>query len=141
MFPELNLGMDDNGNAMLALSYAADSLTDSLWELVKAQRAEANEKIAKNFVEDADVTWKKVMEIEKQRYDLYKQLENETDANKRAGIEKQIAQKVKEANNAQNEINKVASAWAQTNPMYATLGNEAQSIVQRMVESFDFYQI
>ena len=46
MFPELNLGMDDSGNAMLALSYSADTLSDSLWNLVEAQRQAANEEIA-----------------------------------------------------------------------------------------------
>lgn len=46
MFPELNMGMDSNGNAMLALSYSADTLTDSLNNLVEAQRNAANQQIA-----------------------------------------------------------------------------------------------
>lgn len=46
MFPELNLGMDSNGNAMLSLSYSANTLSESLWELVEAQRAAANKQIA-----------------------------------------------------------------------------------------------
>lgn len=46
MFPELNLGMDSNGNAMLALSYSADTLRGSLEGLLDAQRALANEEIA-----------------------------------------------------------------------------------------------
>lgn len=46
MFPELNMGMDDNGNAMLALSYNADTLTDSLNALVEAQREQANQDLA-----------------------------------------------------------------------------------------------
>ena len=46
MFPELNLGMDSNGNAMLALSYSADTLTESLNALVEAQRNAANQQIA-----------------------------------------------------------------------------------------------
>lgn len=49
MFPELNLGMDNNGNAMLALSYTADTLAESLWEVVEAQRAAANAKIAESM--------------------------------------------------------------------------------------------
>lgn len=57
MFPELNLGMDSNGNAMLALSYSANTLSDSLWELVEAQRAAANKQIADEelpgLIEDA----------------------------------------------------------------------------------------
>lgn len=46
MFPELNMGFDSNGNAMLALSYSADTLTTSLNNLVEAQRAAANAEIA-----------------------------------------------------------------------------------------------
>ena len=49
MFPELNLGMDSNGNAMLSLSYSAETLTKSLWGLVEAQRAVANEELAKTM--------------------------------------------------------------------------------------------
>ena len=49
MFPELNLGMDNNGNAMLALSYTADTLAESLWKVVEAQRAAANAKIAESM--------------------------------------------------------------------------------------------
>ena len=41
MFPELNLGMDSTGNAMLSLSYSADTLSDSLYGLVEAQRQAA----------------------------------------------------------------------------------------------------
>ena len=43
MFPELNLGMDENGNAMLNLAYSADTLTESLYALVEAQREQANQ--------------------------------------------------------------------------------------------------
>jgi chromosome segregation ATPase len=46
MFPELNLGMDSNGNAMLALSYSADTLTNSLYNLVEAERQAAHAEIA-----------------------------------------------------------------------------------------------
>lgn len=49
MFPELNVGMDSNGNAMLSLSYAADTLTDSLWAMVEAEREAANKEIAKTM--------------------------------------------------------------------------------------------
>lgn len=49
MFPEINMGMDSNGNAMLALSYSADTLTESLMALVEAERAAANAEIAKTM--------------------------------------------------------------------------------------------
>jgi predicted protein tyrosine phosphatase len=46
LFPEISTGMDSNGNAMLSLSYTADTLTQSLWDMVEAQRAAANQAIA-----------------------------------------------------------------------------------------------
>ena len=46
MFPELNLGMDENGNYMLALSYGADTLTESLYGLLEAQRLVAAQQLA-----------------------------------------------------------------------------------------------
>lgn len=46
MFPQLNMGMDSNGNAMLSLSYQADNLTESLEDLVQAERDTANQTIA-----------------------------------------------------------------------------------------------
>ena len=49
MFPELNLGMDDSGNAMLALSYSADTLSESLYRLVDAQRQAAYATIAETM--------------------------------------------------------------------------------------------
>lgn len=51
MFPQLVAGYDSNGNAMLNLSYGADSLTDSLWSLVEAEQAAANAEIAAQFPE------------------------------------------------------------------------------------------
>lgn len=49
MFPELNMGMDSNGNAMLTLSYTADTLAESLWKVVDAERAAANVELAKTM--------------------------------------------------------------------------------------------
>ena len=49
MFPEINNGMDSNGNAMLSLSLTANTLEESLWSLVEAERAAANEEIAKTM--------------------------------------------------------------------------------------------
>lgn len=51
MFPEINNGMDANGNAMLSLSYTADTLTESLWNLVEAEREAANQEIADTMPE------------------------------------------------------------------------------------------
>lgn len=56
MFPELNMGMDDNGNAMLALSYSADTLTESLNALVEAQREAANQELADKLPDLVDDT-------------------------------------------------------------------------------------
>lgn len=49
MFPQLNMGMDENGNYMLALSYSADTLRESLEQLLEVQRQEANEALAKKM--------------------------------------------------------------------------------------------
>ena len=49
MFPELNTGFDSNGNAMLALTGSADTLKESLLDLVEAQRKLANEEITKQI--------------------------------------------------------------------------------------------
>lgn len=46
MFPELNMGFDSNGNAMLALAGSASELTARLNELVEAERQAANKEIA-----------------------------------------------------------------------------------------------
>lgn len=46
LFPEVKVGMDTNGDAMLNLSYTADNLAESLWNIVEAQRELANQKIA-----------------------------------------------------------------------------------------------
>ena len=54
LFPELNLGMDENGNAMLALSYSADTLTQSLNDLIEAERTAANETVAKTMGDTLD---------------------------------------------------------------------------------------
>ena len=51
MFPELNMGMDSNGNAMLALSYSADTLTESLYNLIEAERQASYSAIAEKMPE------------------------------------------------------------------------------------------
>lgn len=51
MFPELNLGMDENGNAMLALSYASDTLRDSLEATLEAERQLSYQKIVEEMPE------------------------------------------------------------------------------------------
>ena len=54
MFPELNMGFDSNGNAMLALTGSADTLEQSLLDLVEVQRKLANEEIAKQIPDQID---------------------------------------------------------------------------------------
>ena len=51
MFPELNMGMDSNGNAMLALSLSADTLRESLESLLEVQRLEAAQQQASKLPE------------------------------------------------------------------------------------------
>ena len=71
MFPELNLGMDSNGNAMLTLSYTADTLADSLWNVVAAQREAANAAIADSMPD--------VLENVKGQVSEYKNLINDVE--------------------------------------------------------------
>lgn len=66
MFPELNMGFDSNGNAMLALSYSADTLTTSLNNLVEAQRAAANAEIAATMPDVVNTIVQTNEEYEKQ---------------------------------------------------------------------------
>ena len=46
MFPEINIGFDENGNAMLALAGSAEYLIERLNELTKAEMDAANQEIA-----------------------------------------------------------------------------------------------
>lgn len=48
LFPEIDAGMDSNGNHILSLDQSASNLTETLYGLVEAQRAVANEEIANN---------------------------------------------------------------------------------------------
>ncbi len=59
MFPQLNMGMDSNGNAMLSLSYTADTLAESLWNVIEAERVASNQTIADtmpNVISNIDET-------------------------------------------------------------------------------------
>lgn len=86
MFPEINNGMDENGNAMLSLSLTSDTLTESLNALVEAQRAVTNEKIAEKLPEvlenakNADKDYDTLLEnaaAERQKLiDLYSKIQN-----------------------------------------------------------------
>ena len=79
MFPELNMGMDDSGNAMLNLSYSADTLTASLQALVEAQRQQANQELAEKLP-DLVSDIKSKNELLKQEIDSYeKQIQNYQD--------------------------------------------------------------
>lgn len=49
MFPQIDMGLDENGNHMLSLSGSADVLSASLWDLVEAERELANQEIAKQI--------------------------------------------------------------------------------------------
>lgn len=74
MFPELNLGMDSNGNAMLTLSYTADTLANSLWNVVDAQREAANATIAASMPEALETVTGQVSQYKK----LISEVEEET---------------------------------------------------------------
>lgn len=79
MFPELNLGMDENGNYMLALSYGADTLTDSLYGLLEAQRLVAAQELADTLpdlvdnVKDQEKIYNKEKQALQNRLDYYQE--------------------------------------------------------------------
>lgn len=79
MFPELNLGMDENGNYMLALSYGADTLTDSLYGLLEAQRLLAAQELADTLpdlvdnVKEQEKVYNKEKKALQNRLDYYQQ--------------------------------------------------------------------
>lgn len=54
MFPELDMGLDSNGNHILALSYSVDTLTESIKALIEAERQAANESIADKMEDTLD---------------------------------------------------------------------------------------
>ena len=80
MFPEINMGMDSSGNAMLALSYSADTLTNSLNALVEAQRNAANQQIAETMpdvldnITDSNKVYKKKIDELKDIQDEYREV-------------------------------------------------------------------
>ena len=83
MFPELDAGLDSNGNHILTLSYSVNSLTESLNALVEAERAAANEKIAGNMkdtlknMKSADKQYGKEKKALQTRVDAYKEASDE----------------------------------------------------------------
>lgn len=79
MFPELNLGMNDSGNAMLNLSYSADTLTQSLEALVEAQRKQAQQDLAKKLPDLVDNTKKKRAALQEEIDNYKKDITNYND--------------------------------------------------------------
>lgn len=205
MFPELNLGMDSNGNAMLSLSYTADTLATSLWSVVEAERAAANVEIANSMPDVLDNINAQVDEYQKRINNVKDDIESAIDmiddkssgkydfklnttssdpdkimrfndkyyeyidtlekygipyeVNRAAAasvwydveIDEEAAKKAlkeakdKQINNIQNEMssiwtemNGIASAWMQTNPLYDSLNQNMQQIAQYMVSGLDF---
>lgn len=72
MFPELNLGMDENGNYMLALSYSSDTLTESLKAQLEVQRelaaqnaADKMPELLSNVSEQAEENKDKIQDFKK----------------------------------------------------------------------------
>lgn len=72
MFPELNLGIDENGNYMLALSYSSDTLTESLKAQLEVQRelaaqnaADKMPELLSNVSEQAEENKDKIQDFKK----------------------------------------------------------------------------
>lgn len=83
MFPELDMGLDSNGNHILALSYSVDTLTESLEALLEAERMAANEEIAGNMKD----TLKNMKSADKAYDKEIKTLQNRKEAHKVAAKE------------------------------------------------------
>lgn len=62
LFPQLKVGMDENGNAMLNLSGSADQLADSLYRVLEAQNTIARAELANNL-DDAISTARSVKDL------------------------------------------------------------------------------
>lgn len=83
MFPELDMGLDSNGNHILALSYSVDTLTQSLEALLEAERMAANEEIAGNMkdtlknMKSADKVYEKERKTLQTRKDNFKEAYDE----------------------------------------------------------------
>lgn len=84
MFPELNLGMDENGNYMLALSYSSDTLTESLRTQLEVQRelaaqnaADKMPELLNNISEQSKATDKQLSELE-DRLSAYNKIKDKT---------------------------------------------------------------
>lgn len=91
MFPELDMGLDSNGNHILALSYSVDTLTESLEALLEAERKAANEEIVGNLKD----TLENMEEADDAYDEEIKQIQGKKDAYKRA---------YDEINKAYNEV-------------------------------------
>lgn len=74
MFPDLNMGFDENGNAMLALSGTADTLSASLWALVEAEREAAKIELAKQLPTALEDINKLSSEYKKEIKDLNREI-------------------------------------------------------------------
>ena len=79
LFPELNAGMDSNGNYMLNLAYDAENLTDKLNALVEAERLAANQEVADTLPDAFQNVTDRVSLYEKEIEDIQRNAQDALD--------------------------------------------------------------
>lgn len=137
LFPELNLGMDTNGNAMLSLSYNADTLAQSLYDLVEAQRQLTYQNLADKIPDILDKL-KDVRETIKNE----KETEMSLIGGSYPGLEEKYNKLYSDkTSQIYRELRPAAMALIQTNSDYQVLSKESQKIVQAIVSGLDFGSI
>ncbi len=75
LFPDIDIGLDNDGNHMLALSYSANTLTESLENLLEVARQNANVEIADGMKDTLDTVGKLEDSYEEQIAKLEKEKE------------------------------------------------------------------
>lgn len=162
LFPEINMGMDINGNAMLSLSYAADDLTDSLNKLVEAERNAANAEIAGMIPGVIDAVQKSVdiidTQIEEAKYVLkplyeedgyeqYAKIGNKDDYGviyKKIELSTEEAEKKTENFRLRQEkmwqsLAPYFNAWAQTDVVYTDrLSDGMQDVTSKLISELEY---
>ena len=131
MFPELNLGFDSQGNAMLALSYSANTLSESLWELVEAEREAKNQAIADKLPDLVDNLNEQREVYDKEKDLLESRLDSYAEAKKH--YDEMYSDEV---------INRYKEAYGDDWQYYhdTAVGSSNMGIVQYMQEAFGTFQ-
>lgn len=167
LFPEIDLGLDSNGNHMLALSYDADTLTSSIKGLIEQQRLLANQEISTNMGDLLDNIHEVNGESYRELYDLQQKLEYQMQLKQQiedlyndgnisedayienlqsiesaiAGINHQIGSQRAAIDATWQKIAPTVSAWVQTSSEYINMSDEMQVITAKLVGALDYSEL